>query len=488
MNDWPTVEDLVFGNSNGLSGWLLDLALATPDGIDIFNDKNSGWIGALVTSVVAKGKAGFDTSITDTWARMISYHFLNGTSRDNFFANDTSHGAGQLWSRIVDQPSWQARFPPFPIVTVDSRPVGSNATTTDLTPTVYEVTPLEFGSWDPSLSAMVNLSYAGTVLNEGNPANDTACVTAFDQAGFVMGTSASLFNQIFDRARDTLDDFDEGSSKGLLYALSQQVSEVRNVSDDVASWPNPFQGINNGTFQDAAYDRLELIDGGSNGENVPIGPMFVRARAMDLIVAIDGSFDTEDNTWPKCAFPSPLLLSCVLILTSAARRCWRVRAPAHDLEHDAPADAADPEFDGRLYPARVAARALPPELAAVQRRQARHQLDYTVKHTRVFIDQAHNNTLAGFLPNTTQADPNWPKCLQCAALAAALDHQFGNTDIWNFLQMSASLRLVFVQVASLVCSAFSKSPCPNLHMAELAGSPTFWTFWPFDARLVRSCL
>jgi lysophospholipase len=53
---------------------------------------------------------------------------------------------------------------------------------------------MEFGSWDPNLSAMANLSYVGTHLKDGKPDNDTACVTNFDQAGFVMGTSASLFN------------------------------------------------------------------------------------------------------------------------------------------------------------------------------------------------------------------------------------------------------------------------------------------------------
>lgn len=41
---------------------------------------------------------------------------------------------------------------------------------------------------------MVNLTYAGTHFDNGKPPNDTACVTGFDQAGFVMGTSASLFN------------------------------------------------------------------------------------------------------------------------------------------------------------------------------------------------------------------------------------------------------------------------------------------------------
>ena len=50
------------------------------------------------------------------------------------------------------------------------------------------------GSWDPSLSAMVNLTYVGTHLSNGKPDNDTACVNGFDEAGFVIGTSSSLFN------------------------------------------------------------------------------------------------------------------------------------------------------------------------------------------------------------------------------------------------------------------------------------------------------
>jgi Lysophospholipase catalytic domain len=53
---------------------------------------------------------------------------------------------------------------------------------------------MEFGSWDPSLSAMVNISYAGTHLTNGQPDNATACTTQFDETGFMMGTSASLFN------------------------------------------------------------------------------------------------------------------------------------------------------------------------------------------------------------------------------------------------------------------------------------------------------
>lgn len=81
-----------------------------------------------------------DTSITDPWARMISYHFLNGTTRQNFFTNDSAHGAGQLWSQIPDIPSFQSYHTPFPLIVADSRPAGDNSTGgLPPEPVVYEV-------------------------------------------------------------------------------------------------------------------------------------------------------------------------------------------------------------------------------------------------------------------------------------------------------------------------------------------------------------
>ena len=79
-----------------------------------------------------------DTSLVDPWSRMISYHFLNQTTRSNFFTNDSAHGAGQLWSDIPKLPTYQSYQVPFPMVVADARPVGSNLTTAlDLQATVY---------------------------------------------------------------------------------------------------------------------------------------------------------------------------------------------------------------------------------------------------------------------------------------------------------------------------------------------------------------
>ena len=73
---------------------------------------------------------------------MISYHFLNTTTRGDFFTNDTAHGAGQLWSRAPLVPAYQRHFVPFPIIHANSRPKGStNTGILSLDATVYEVRP-----------------------------------------------------------------------------------------------------------------------------------------------------------------------------------------------------------------------------------------------------------------------------------------------------------------------------------------------------------
>ena len=59
LNDFPLIHELVFGNEQKhLGGWLLDLDLATPDGINLFSDRNQHFFGSLLWSVLAKAKTG----------------------------------------------------------------------------------------------------------------------------------------------------------------------------------------------------------------------------------------------------------------------------------------------------------------------------------------------------------------------------------------------------------------------------------------------
>ncbi|KII92542.1 hypothetical protein PLICRDRAFT_172619 [Plicaturopsis crispa FD-325 SS-3] len=423
LNDFPTIKDMVYGNGGNLSGWLLDLPLATPDGVDLFDDKNQAFYGSLLWSVTAKADKGVDTSLTDPWARMISYHFLNQTAPSNFFTNDTAHGAGQLWSHIPLQPSFQRFSTPFPIVVADSRPVGSNMTTVlPPGPVVYEITPLEFGSWDPNLSAMVNLSYAGTHLSKGQPPNNTACVNGFDQAGFMMGTSASLFNQILDTGTNTLKSFSSQDGAGLLYVLARQLRSVRTRADDVANWPNPFNNVKPTTFEDSNSTWLELIDGSSNLENIPIGNLFVRARGLDVIVAVDASADEADNQWPNGTS-----------LLASASRITNLLPASHQLFPPLPSDpdhfistgvnqrptffGCDPTQNPPEWPLLIYLPNSPPLNGDNPvTNSGTFKLSYTPKYTQLFLDQAHANTIGGFTPNGNTPDAKWGQCLQCAAV------------------------------------------------------------------------
>lgn len=44
------------------------------------------------------------------------------------------------------------------------------------------------------------------------------------------------------------------------------------------------------------------------------------------------------------------------------------------------------------------------------------KLSYTDKHASLFLDQIHSVMTGGFVPNVTGADPDFGKCLQCAAI------------------------------------------------------------------------
>jgi lysophospholipase len=45
--------------------------------------------------------------------------------------------------------------------------------------------------------------------------------------------------------------------------------------------------------------------------------------------------------------------------------------------------------------------------------------DYSIMHTQLFLDQTQANVIGGFVPKTSSADPNFGKCMQCAAIDRA---------------------------------------------------------------------
>ncbi|KAI9871321.1 MAG: Lysophospholipase 1, partial [Watsoniomyces obsoletus] len=90
------------------------------------------------------------------------------------------------------------------------------------------------GTWDPTTYGFVPLQYIGTNLTNGEVVDDSRCIVGFDNAGFIMGTSSSLFNQIvLELNLDDVPSALRGLVNGTLNALDDE-------EDDIADYtPNP---------------------------------------------------------------------------------------------------------------------------------------------------------------------------------------------------------------------------------------------------------
>lgn len=280
MNNFTTVGALQADTSGSV--WEFgNSVLKGPDtgGVQIFD--TAEYYAHLVSDVTGKEDAGFDLSITDIWGRALSYQLINATGG----------GPGYTFSSIaISQPFLDADSP-FPILVADARAPGETLIPGNAT--VYEFNAFEMGSWDPTTYGFVPTQYLGTNFTAGQVPNNDRCVIGFDNAGYVMGTSSSLFNQFLLNINETgLPD----SLKGLFTSILTGLGEDEN---DIADYtPNPFFQYNPQTNLAANETRLTLVDGGEDLQNIPLHPLIQPNRQVDVIFAVDSSADTMYN-WPN---------------------------------------------------------------------------------------------------------------------------------------------------------------------------------------------
>jgi lysophospholipase len=205
--------------------------------------------------------------------------------------NASNGGLSYTWSSIADTPEFQDGDYPMPFVVADGRNpgelvIGSNST-------VYEFNPWEFGTFDPTIFGFVPLEYLGSKFEGGSLPSNESCIRGFDSAGFVIGTSSSLFNQFLLQINTTsLPSFIKDVFNGILFDLDKS-------QNDIASYdPNPFYKYNEHSSPYAAQKLLDVVDGGEDGQNVPLHPLIQPERHVDVIFAVDSSADT-DYFWPN---------------------------------------------------------------------------------------------------------------------------------------------------------------------------------------------
>ncbi|KAF9812537.1 hypothetical protein IEO21_06176 [Rhodonia placenta] len=295
FNEFPMLSDLVFGNDTlGIPGWQLDVNLFQPGPS---GEYTTAFFTHLYDDLGAKQSQGFPVTFCDFWGRALSYHFLPGTNGTESFASNTTagnHAASLSYSSATQLQTWKDQTMPFPIVLMDvNSPQAQGNAFGDtgvlpLTSVVYELTPFEFGSYDPQLAAFVELPYLGSTFHSGAP---SSCVNSFDNAGLMIGTSSCDFHQY--NVTDNV--YWKAEFEPLIANLTKVFGQHQPGQEmDVTSVANPFYEMHAGTYQDAQETNLSLLDGSLDVENDPVLPLLVKARRLDVVIVLDSSGETND--------------------------------------------------------------------------------------------------------------------------------------------------------------------------------------------------
>lgn len=285
-NNWTSVQTILDNMTVDDSIWDISNSIINPGGINIVST-GLRW-DHISDAVEDKKDAGFNVSLTDAWGRALSY---------NFFPSLYRGGVAYTWSTLREAQVFQDAEMPFPISVADGRYPGT--TIIDLNATVFEFNPFEMGSWDPTLNAFTDVKYLGTNVSNGKPVEQGKCIAGYDNTGFIMGTSSTLFNQFILQLNGTsLPSFIKDLAHDLL-------SDLSGDDDDIAIYaPNPFKdseyiGSNySKSIVDSEY--LFLVDGGEDDQNIPLLPLIQKKRDLDVVFALDNSADTNDS-WPDGA-------------------------------------------------------------------------------------------------------------------------------------------------------------------------------------------
>ncbi|KAJ3332335.1 Lysophospholipase 1 [Blyttiomyces sp. JEL0837] len=218
--------------------WRLNQDTFTPTGEGAVSD--AGVYYEFLKDMAHKARAGYPTTITDYWARLVSVHTTNQT---DYGVNVTMSGLGEF-------SNFKNHRTPFPVVVWNERLPGEK----DISEyaNVWESSIFESGSWSPTIAAFIKTKYLGTSLKNGVPLD--RCTVGFDHFGYVVGISSSVFNQ-------ALQDLDKSTHNKI---LSPVIQFMTNKEVDAALVPNPFYQLDHVDSRTSTVKAVSLVDGGED--------------------------------------------------------------------------------------------------------------------------------------------------------------------------------------------------------------------------------
>jgi lysophospholipase len=294
-NDFATISTL-------LETWEPNFAngLFSPDG------SNGTVVRAQINDdIAAKKAAGFKGTVADAWSRLLSLQLLPGPD----------YGVDNTLSAISSLPSFVNHEMPYPIITALNVDLSGTLCLPPFNGSIWEFTPFEFGTWDPEVAAFAPTAFLGSSLSNGIPVSSDSCITNYDNLGFVMGTSSTLFNDPTVGAAGApaplLANFctEPSTSSNTtstpdpitteftddIYALLTEIPAITfaTPADLYANWPNPFYNLTSAP-RVSAQETLAMVDGGESGQVNPIFPFLQPARNVSVILVNDNDGDTAE--------------------------------------------------------------------------------------------------------------------------------------------------------------------------------------------------
>lgn len=434
--DFPEVYPLVLGDGakgdkEGGEGWLLEYDLTAPGTAA----QSEAYLTGIFDDIAGKAEAGFPVTIGDVWARDISRHFAPGTTAANFLTDSPSfsHAANVTFSSVTQLGSYKTHMMPFPLIVVNAvSPSFQNGTYFDgavvpLENVVYEFSPVEFGSFDPHLARFVPTGALGTALSGGKVVGGRRA-HGFDNAGWVMGCSSNLFHE-YNVTYPALWNSTIGPTVDLINATFGAGQPGQEL--DVSAVANPFHGIKSEwkgrTYPDVDESQLRLVDGGLDDEVVPLAPLAVPARGLDLIIIADATADstTQQPTGGSIAataarislFPSKSFNLPPLPKTSDTFIAQGLNTrPTFFGCHATPAKLGGKPVTKAAHPLVVYMPNYDPTGVT---NTSTLQTSYQRNQTVAFLDAAVQVGTNGILTEGGKADGEWATCMACAVVERA---------------------------------------------------------------------
>ncbi|KAF7712110.1 Lysophospholipase [Penicillium ucsense] len=381
--------------------WLFqDSIFVGPTQSKDFAVRTSDYFTQINDAVTGKSGAGYNSSITDYWGRALAYQLINATEG----------GVGYTWSSIALSTDFQRGDMPMPIVVADGRAPGQILIPNNTT--VFEFNPWELGTFNPPLEAFVPLEFLASNFSAATLPADQQCVRGFDNAGFVMGTSSSLFNQAFLMINNTQ------APQTVKNSVNKILGSIGANNQDIAVYePNPFYLYTNQS-EYANSSVLTLVDGGEDLQNIPLEPLLQPQRKVDVILALDSSADTSTR-WPN---GTAMVATYQRSLSSLGQASGLVFPSVPDQNTFVNLGLNNrPTFFG-CNSSNISGSAplvvyIPNTPYSYQSNVSTFDLQYNTTERDAIIENGYDVATLG---NAT-IDPDWPTCLGCAILSRSLE-------------------------------------------------------------------